>query len=343
MKKSDFCFDLPEELIAQSPAADRDGSRLMVIERKTGALGHRHFYELPGLLRPGDVLVVNDSRVIPARLTGRKPTGGRVEVLVLPGERGDSPAPLRQALLKPARGVKAGMEIFFPGEGKGILRGRISETKWKMEFETGIPFLTYLEKYGQTPLPPYIKREGPGDGEDRERYQTVYARVPGSVAAPTAGLHFTEKVLADIRARGIPIISLTLHVGYGTFAPVAAEEIEDHRVEEESYEISEEAAAGINKARRVIAVGTTSVRTLEAAADEKGIIRAGAGRTDLYIHPGYRFRRVDGLITNFHLPESSLLFLVSAFAGRELIQKAYRTAVAERYRFYSYGDCSFIF
>lgn len=343
LKIEEFDFHLPEELIAQSPAPRRELARMMVIDRKTGSLDHRNFYNLPEYLLPGDVLVVNDSRVIPARLLGSKVTGGKVEIFLLKEEKGgEEGRNVWQVLVKPARGVREGTVIKFPDEMRGRVIGRISEKKWRIAFETEMAFLEYIERYGQVPLPPYIKRGEEKIPEDAERYQTIYARSPGSVAAPTAGLHFSREVLGEIQARGIPIVSVTLHVGYGTFAPVTVKEIENHVVEEESYEISPEAAALINQARRVVAVGTTSVRTLEAAADEEGRVRAGAGSTDLYIYPGYRFRRVDALITNFHLPKSSLFFLVSAFAGRELIGRAYGEAIEKRYRFYSYGDCSLI-
>jgi len=345
MKLKEFDYELPPSLIAQGPLPERDASRMMVVNRKTGEILHSRFGAFPTYLEGGDVVVVNNSRVIPARLWGKKRTGGRVEILLL-AQREDR-GPYRrcwEALLKPTKGLGPGEKLTWEGGNEVTLRGRIDEKKWLLEFTTTIPFDDFLAREGVTPLPPYIKRKE-GNGFlylDRERYQTIYARHPGSVAAPTAGLHFSEGVLSAIPERGAQLVEITLHVGYGTFKPVKTEEIEKHRMEEEYYEITKEAAQRINDAKRVIAVGTTCVRTLESATDEEGRVRAGKGITGLFIYPGYRFKRVNVLLTNFHLPKSTLYLLVCAFAGIELIRKAYRMAIEERYRFYSYGDCMLI-
>ncbi|HOO40867.1 MAG TPA: tRNA preQ1(34) S-adenosylmethionine ribosyltransferase-isomerase QueA [Syntrophales bacterium] len=345
MKLSDFDYHLPPELIAQEPSIERDQSRMMVLEKSGGALFHRHFFNFPDFLRKGDTLVLNDSKVIPARLRGKKETGAVIEVLLLTQKEGYNPCrPTWEALLRPGKRVRPGTLLFFNESGRGRVLDRVSEKKWLIEFQTDLPFETFLERYGTVPLPPYINRK---DGvsrheQDRERYQTVYARSPGSVAAPTAGLHFTPDILKQLEASGIPIARVTLHVGYGTFLPVEAENVEDHAMEEEFYEISPETAALISEAKRVIAVGTTSTRVLESTADENGRIKAASGFTKLFIYPGYRFKRVNALLTNFHLPRSSLYLLTSAFGGMELIREAYAEAVRERYRFYSYGDCMFI-
>lgn len=343
MKLEEFDFHLPEELIAQEPVAVRDASRLLVIDRSTRAMSHRHFFELPSLLEEGDTLVVNDSKVIPARLTAQKDGGGKVEILLLKEEPSmpDGRASW-QALLRPARSLRESMRLALPGGGEAEIVKRLSDKKWLLSFQTALPFIDFLERFGASPLPPYIKRKTGATPEDRRRYQTVYAAKPGSVAAPTAGLHFTPEVLTALENRGIRIAKITLHVGYGTFQPVTTERVEEHKIEEEYYEITPAAAEAINLAKRVIAVGTTSMRTLEAAADEDGYIRPGARWTDLYIYPGYRFKRVDALLTNFHLPRSSLFLLVCAFAQTELMKEAYRLAISLRYRFYSYGDCTLI-
>jgi S-adenosylmethionine:tRNA ribosyltransferase-isomerase len=347
MKLADFDYTLPEELIAQEPAAARDQSRLMVVDRRSGSIRHTVFNTLPRHLQPGDVLVVNNSRVIPARLKGQKATGGRVEVLLLSRRsRETSREQSWEALLRPGKGIRPGMEVQFAEGCTARVISRISEKKWLLEFSLPLPFEDFLEQLGSPPLPPYIKRRGEGTRRqvrrDRERYQTIYAQGPGSVAAPTAGLHFSPEVLTALAGRGIPVARVTLHVGYGTFSPVAEEDVEDHRMEEERYEISPETAAIITQAYRVVAVGTASTRTVEAAADEQGVIRAGRGATEIFIYPGYRFKRVDALLTNFHLPKSTLYLLVSTFADRELIREAYRQAIAAGYRFYSYGDCMLI-
>ncbi len=393
---SDFDFHLPEELIAQEALADRSSSRLLHLSRSTGSFEDRRFIEFPNLLRPGDLLVLNSSRVFPARLYGRRaglhaqpvsprnPASrdflhGRVEVM-LTRQLG----PLEwQALVRPGRKIGVGEKIFFSAAdsirdfsaspsaptsrlddpepsnfaqqaeltAEVIARGEFGERT--LRFDPVPDFFAVVEKLGHVPLPPYIARED--RQEDRERYQTVYARAEttGSVAAPTAGLHFTPQILADIRGRGIEIAELTLHVGLGTFQPVHAENVEEHKLHRESYSISEAAAAQINRAlaekRRVVAVGTTTVRTLEFAASQNPLsadgtatVNAGAGEADIFIYPGFQFRVVSALLTNFHLPKSTLLMLVSAFAGRENVLKAYAHAVAERYRFFSYGDCMLV-
>ncbi len=343
MKLENFDYTLPQELIAQSPAPDRDRSRMMVVEKQTGSLRDHVFQQFPGFLRKGDVLVINDSRVIPARLFARKTTGATVEILLLRGTEGVSSSRW-EVLLRPAKRIKAGSTIGLEGGASVRVLERINDRKWVVEFRTDEPFESFLRRRGQAPLPPYIRREkGVGqDVSDLERYQTVYARHPGSVAAPTAGLHFTETVLKEIRGMGIPVAPVTLHVGYGTFLPVEVDEIEDHTVDEEYFELSGETAETINSAERVVAVGTTSTRVLESIADERGRLREASGSTGLFIYPGYRFRRVGALLTNFHLPKSSLFLLVCAFAGRDLMFAAYRKAIEERYRFYSFGDCMFI-
>lgn len=341
MRLESFDYRLPEELIAQQPLSSRESSRMMVMDRRTGSIENSTFKCLPGFLREGDCLVVNDSKVIPARLFGRKTTGGMVEILMLSGKPGAGTGHVT-ALLRPAKRIAPGTRIHFGEDGEAEVVGRISEKKWELRFATSLDFDEFMNRHGRTPLPPYIRRPGgKGQGEDaldRVMYQTVYARVPGSVAAPTAGLHFSRELLEGLRRRGVAIAPVTLHVGYGTFLPVETEFVEDHLMEDEFFEVSEEAAAEINRARRVIAVGTTSTRVLETAADGKGKVRASAGHTKLYIYPGYSFKRVDGLITNFHLPRSSLFILACAFAGSGLLHRAYELAIRERYRFYSYGD-----
>jgi S-adenosylmethionine:tRNA ribosyltransferase-isomerase len=339
---SDFDYQLPPELIAQQPPERRDDSRLLAVERRTGAISHRRFRELPDLLRSGDVLVVNDSRVFPARLRGvRARTGGRVEVLFL---REESPGRWL-ALTRSGGALRPGEALVLAGGGLRVVvverRGAAGDL---LELPAGLDLPAFLERHGEVPLPPYIHRDDPtASSADRERYQTVYARSPGAVAAPTAGLHFTPELLAEVGRRSVRRATLTLHVGPGTFQPVKAERVEDHRMMAERYELGAADAEAINGARaaggRVVAVGTTAARTLESLADEAGQARPGEGWTELFIHPPYRFKAVDALVTNFHLPRSTLLMLVAAFAGRELVLEAYRQAVAARYRFYSYGDC----
>ncbi|HOG18317.1 MAG TPA: tRNA preQ1(34) S-adenosylmethionine ribosyltransferase-isomerase QueA [Syntrophales bacterium] len=342
MKLADFDYELPEELIAQAPCEERDRSRLLVVHRDSGRLEHRTFSDFPEYLRPGDAVVVNDSRVIPARLFGSKESGGRVEFLLLSCE--DERSAHWTALLKPGRRVKAGTSVRLGTDAEAEILEKLPDGTWRIRFRTGADFNAFLNEHGYAPLPPYIKRRG-GAGisaADLDRYQTVYARVPGSVAAPTAGLHFTPAVLDAIRSRGIPVAAVTLHVGYGTFRPIEAASVEDHVMDEERIEIGAEAARTINAAARVVAVGTTSTRTIETAAGDGGAIAAGSLRTRLYLYPGRPFRRVGALLTNFHLPRSSLFLLVCAFAGRERMMEAYAEAVRERYRFFSYGDCMLI-
>jgi S-adenosylmethionine:tRNA ribosyltransferase-isomerase len=349
---SEFDYELPDELIAQAPLAERDASRMLVLDRARATWRDSSFAELPAELREGDHLVVNNTRVFPARLVGRRePSGGRVELFLIK-QRGER---VWDALARPARRLARGQELSF---GDGRLRAEIidagDEGRRTVRFDCEDSFDALLEEFGQVPLPPYIKRAGkPGatgarPAEDRERYQTIYAERRGAIAAPTAGLHFTPRVLEQLRGRGVSVTEITLHVGYGTFAPVRATDIGQHTVAAEHYEITPEAAASLNEARargqRIVAVGTTTVRALESAVNErKGSIAPGARSTALTITPGYEFKIVDALVTNFHLPRSSLLVLVASFAGRELTLAAYAHAVAARYRFYSYGDCMLIF
>ena len=340
MKTSDFYYDLPQELIAQTPLDRRDGSRLMVLDKNTGAVKHMHFYDLPSLLRPGDCLVLNDSRVLPARLLGhREPGGGVAEVLLL-NDKGDK---TWECLVRPGKKMKPGTKLSF---GDGLLTAEVTETleggNRLVRFHYDGIFLELLEQLGKMPLPPYIKAEL----QDPERYQTVYSREVGSAAAPTAGLHFTKELLEQIQAMGVSLAYVTLHVGLGTFRPVKEEEITDHEMHSEYCMISKETAETINETRRkggrVICVGTTSCRTIESWAAEDGTLKESAGWTNIYIYPGYRFKVLDALITNFHLPESTLVMLVSALAGREHILAAYEEAVREKYRFFSFGDAMFI-
>lgn len=351
-RRSSYVYDLPAELIAQAPAGSRDESRLMVIRPGSREIEHRQFRDLPALLRPSDLLVLNETRVIPAALCGRKATGGRVDLLVLdPAELGQGrnlqDAALRTCMVNASKPMRAGMRVTLDSgpeliaeeareSGRCVFRFPVKEDE----------VLEFLRLHGTPPLPPYIKAESRSIPRDQERYQTVYARIPGSVAAPTAGLHFTDDLMATLAARGIEIVRILLHVGPGTFTPVREEDVRNHRMESEFYEISPESAQVLNEAqckgRRIIAVGTTTVRTLEAAATQEGMVPAGQGRTDLFILPGYAFKVVHGLITNFHLPGSTLLMLVSALGGTDLMLSAYREAVRARYRFYSYGDASLI-
>lgn len=338
LKTSDFIYELPPELIAQDPLPDRSASRLLVMGRESGALEHKHFTDLPSYLRKGDCLVLNDSRVIPARLYGvREDTGGAVEVLLLKRmEEG-----CWECLVRPGKKARPGMRLTF---GDGLLHAEVldmmEEGNRRIRFSCEGIFEEILDRLGEMPLPPYITHKLPR--EQRERYQTVYSRVEGSAAAPTAGLHFTQELLQKIRDLGVETVFVTLHVGLGTFRPVKAEVVTDHHMHTEYCEISKEAAQRINDCRaaggRVICVGTTSVRTIESMAEENGVLKAGSRETDIFIYPGYRFRITDGLITNFHLPGSTLLMLVSAFAGREHVLAAYEEAVKERYRFFSFGD-----
>ena len=335
MKTHDFFYELPEELIAQTPLEQRDASRLMVLDRRSGGVTHRHFYDVIDYLQPGDCLVMNDSRVLPARLLGHRPTGGAVEVLLL-RDLGDKKW---ECLCKPGRKMQAGSEVIF---GDGELNATVTEVlddgNRVVEFHYEGIFLEVLERLGKMPLPPYIKAEL----EDQERYQTVYSREVGSAAAPTAGLHFTEDLLDQIRAKGIQTAFVTLHVGLGTFRPVKAEEITEHHMHSELCMIGKETADILNETKRnggrIICVGTTSCRTLESLVNEDGTFEPKSKWTEIFIYPGYTFKAMDGLITNFHLPESTLVMLVSAFAGRENVLNAYQEAVKERYRFFSFGD-----
>ena len=340
MKTKDFYFDLPPELIAQTPIPQRDASRLLVLDKNSGAMEHRHFYDLPAYLRPGDCLILNDSRVLPARLLGhRVPGGGACEVLLLIQREGDT----WECLVRPGKKLRTGAEVSF---GDGALTGKIIEElpggNRLIQFQYQGIFLEVLDRLGKMPLPPYIKVEL----QDRERYQTVYSKVNGSAAAPTAGLHFTPELLSKIEQSGVSIGYVTLHVGLGTFRPVKEEEITDHEMHSEYCIIPQETADLINRTKRsggrVICVGTTSCRTVESWAHEDGTMEASAGWTDIFIYPGYCFKVLDGLITNFHLPESTLIMLVSALAGREHILAAYQEAVRERYRFFSFGDAMLI-
>lgn len=340
MKKSDFYFDLPQDLIAQTPLERRDGSRLLCLDKVTGAMEHRHFYDLPEYLRPGDCLVMNDSRVLPARLMGhRVPGGGVCEVLLLT-DKGDG---VWECLVRPGRKLRPGAEISFGnGELTATVEAEIEGGNRLVHFHYDGIFLEVLERLGEMPLPPYIKEKL----ADSERYQTVYSRELGSAAAPTAGLHFTRELLDKIAAQGVKLAYVTLHVGLGTFRPVKEDDVLDHEMHSEFCMVPEETARIITETKRaggrVISVGTTSCRTLESFANPDGTMDPRSGWTNIFIYPGYKFKCIDALVTNFHLPESTLIMLVSALAGRENILNAYRTAVEERYRFFSFGDAMFI-
>ncbi len=345
MRLEDFDYPLPEERIAQHPCRERDHARMMIVNRSTKDIIHDVFLNLPDYLKKDDTLVVNDSKVIPARLIGKKETGGFIEILLLSKKSEDtSHCSTWEVLLRPARRVRAGSRIFFEGYCDAVIISRTSDKKWLITFTAQTEFNHFLSQFGRAPLPPYIKRKQDDAGKDRDidSYQTVYARMPGSVAAPTAGLHFSHHVLSVLKENGIIMAPVTLHVGYGTFLPIETDHVEKHRMEEEYFEISKNSADVINNAHRIIATGTTSTRVIESVADEKGKVKPLSSRTDLFIYPGYRFKRVNSLLTNFHLPRSSLFLLVCAFAGKDLIQRAYRQAIDHRYRFYSYGDCMLI-
>lgn len=339
MKTSDFDYYLPEELIAQTPLEHRDYSRLMTLDKNTGEIGHQHFYDLPKYLHTGDCLILNNSRVLPARLIGHRPTGGACEVLLLKDKGED----LWECLVRPGRKLKPGATVQF-GEGQltAEIEAEIEDGKRLVRFRYQGIFLEVLEQLGRMPLPPYIKAEL----QDNERYQTVYSKVLGSAAAPTAGLHFTPELLEQIQAMGVKVAYVTLHVGLGTFRPVKADDIEEHEMHSEYCEISQETADIINETKRnggrVVCVGTTSCRTVESFAAEDGTMTARSGWTNIFIYPGYHFKTLDALVTNFHLPESTLIMLVSALAGREHVLAAYNEAVRERYRFFSFGDAMFI-
>ena len=340
MTTKDFYYELPQELIAQTPLEDRTASRLMVVNRTSGEIEHKHFYDIVDRLREGDCLVMNNTRVIPARLYGTKEgSGGKIEFLLLKRLELDK----WEVILRPGKKAKPGSRFEFGG---GLLRAEgleiIEDGNRIGRFEYDGVWEELLDKLGEMPLPPYIKEKL----TDRERYQTVYSKIEGSAAAPTAGLHFTKELLEKIKAKGVELAYLTLHVGLGTFRPVSVENVEDHLMHTEYYQISAETAEKINRARkrggRIIAVGTTSVRTLETVADDDGSLRAASGETSIFIYPGYKFKAVDCLITNFHLPESTLMMLVSAFSTKDIIFNAYKTAVAEKYRFFSFGDAMYI-
>lgn len=340
MKTADFDYDLPQELIAQDPLEQRDSSRLLILDKETGERTHKIFHDIIDYLHEGDCLVINNTKVIPARLIGeREGTGGKVEVLLLK-RRSDN---VWETLVKPGKKARPGMRLSFGG---GLLHAEVQEVVDEgnrlIRFEYEGIFEEILDQLGQMPLPPYITHQL----KDKNRYQTVYAKYEGSAAAPTAGLHFTEELLDQIQAKGVKIARVTLHVGLGTFRPVKVEDVTEHHMHTEFYHVSEEAADIINETKkqggRVICVGTTSCRTIESAADDQGIVHATEGDTDIFIYPGYQFKVLDCLITNFHLPESTLLMLVSALAGKENIMAAYREAVEMRYRFFSFGDAMFI-
>jgi S-adenosylmethionine:tRNA ribosyltransferase-isomerase len=341
---SDFDYELPEELIAQHPLPERDASRMLVVNRATGTFEDRNFTSLPGYLRAGDCLVLNNTKVFPARLFGRRiPTGGSIEILLLR----ELEAGQWQVLARPGRRLQVGNQLeFCESRLTGTVVEVLDDGTRVIQFEPADDLLTVIEEIGEPPLPPYIKRDLGAEPEDRDRYQTVYARKTGAIAAPTAGLHFTPHILEELKQNAVRVAEITLHVGYGTFEPVRVNDVGEHRVLAERFTISEEAANVINECRgaggRVVAVGTTTTRALESSVSESGEILASDAVADLTITPGYRFRAVDALLTNFHLPRSSLLLLVSGFAGRALVLEAYQHAVHERYRFYSYGDCMLI-
>ncbi len=340
LKTSDYDFDLPPELIAQDPLTDRSGSRLLTLDRDSGTVGHHQFREITDYLRPGDCLVLNNTKVIPARLYGvKQETGAVIEVLLLRRREND----LWETLVKPGKKARAGTQLIFgDGELTGVVSDVLEDGNRLIRFTYEGIWEEVLDRLGEMPLPPYITHKL----QDRTRYQTIYARYEGSAAAPTAGLHFTEQLLREIEAKGVSLVYVTLHVGLGTFRPVKVENIQEHLMHSEWYEVTEEAAERINRSKReggrILCVGTTSCRTVESAANESGIVRPGQGSTEIFIYPGYRFRVLDGLLTNFHLPQSTLLMLVSALAGRKHVLAAYEEAVRERYRFFSFGDAMLI-
>lgn len=340
MKLSDFYYDLPQELIAQDPLKNRSESRLMVLDRKTGELKHKHFYEIIDYLNPGDCLVINDTKVIPARLMGvKEDTGASIEVLLLKRKS----EKVWETLVRPGKKMRIGARVSF---GDGLLTGEVTDIAAEgnrlIRFEYDGIWEELLDQLGQMPLPPYITHKL----DDKNRYQTVYAKHDGSAAAPTAGLHFTEELLSQINEKGVEVAHVTLHVGLGTFRPVKVDNILEHHMHSEFYMVDEEEAAKINEVKerggKVVSVGTTSTRTLESVSDENGIVHGGSGTTEIFIYPGYQFKVIDSLITNFHLPESTLLMLVSAFSTREKIMEAYAAAVKEQYRFFSFGDAMLI-
>lgn len=345
MHLSDFDYDLPPELIAQTPADRRDAARLLVVDRASGGITHRVFADLPSLIDDQDLVVLNETRVIPARLIAKKPSGGKVELLLVRRLDVEGGAERWECMAR-GSGRLGGVVVSFPGGERASFVGEEGEGHYHVDFESAGALEAILQKYGRTPLPPYIKRPSGPEDADPARYQTVYARLPGSCAAPTAGLHFTPTLLDEVASRTAGIARLTLHVGPGTFLPIRQDDIEAHRMHAEWFEVGADAAAAINAAKagggRVVAIGTTVVRTLEHVAAGDQTIAAGSGLTRIFIRPGHHFRAVDRLVTNFHLPQSTLLMLVCAFAGRDLVLAAYREAIRERYRFYSYGDAMLI-
>jgi S-adenosylmethionine:tRNA ribosyltransferase-isomerase len=342
MKIADFDFELPDELIAQEPLANRESSRMLVGDRASNSLQDAHFFNFPQFLKKGDLVVLNNTKVFPARLFGESETGAKIELFLVR----EAEEQIWETLARPARRLRTGKKINFGQNLVAEVLEKTEEGRVFVKFETAGDFDKILEEVGKTPLPPYIKRAAEDFDKDRERYQTVFARKRGAIAAPTAGLHFTPQILEEIKALGAGIAEITLHVGYGTFEPVRVEELSEHKVLPENYEISAETADLLNRAkaekRRLIAIGTTTTRALETTAAKHGKFVAGKNLADLTITPGYKFKAIDGLLTNFHLPQSSLLVLVSTFGGYELIMEAYRHAVAEKYRFYSYGDCMLV-
>jgi len=341
MLVKDFSYHLPGDLIARYPAAERDESRLMLLDRRTGSIDNSLFRTIGDYLEPGDTLVLNDTRVIPARLFGRKASGGKAEIFLL--SRENSELERWRCLIRSSKGLFAGCAVSMASGMIARICGKIDQETWVVEFEGTEPFDTWLDREGETPLPPYLQRVP--DSQDRLRYQTVYSKTPGAVAAPTAGLHFTDKLLKSLDNKGVEITYLTLHTGFGTFRPVRVEQVEDHKIHSEFYSIPPKTADAISAAKerggRIVAVGTTTARALEYASSS-GSVQPGSGEADIFIYPGYTFKTVDALITNFHLPESTLIMLVSAFADKDFVLYAYREAVRRNYRFYSYGDAMLI-
>lgn len=342
MKITDFDFDLPDELIAQQPLENRANSRMLFVNRRENSRRDESFSSFPNFLNENDILVLNNTKVFPARLSGNSETGARVELFLVKELRNQQ----WETLARPAKRLKVGKKIHFGEDLTAEVVEKTDEGRVVVEFQANGDFDEILDRIGKTPLPPYIKRDKEEPNEDRARYQTVFAKNRGAIAAPTAGLHFTPEIIEQIKQRGVKIVEITLHVGYGTFEPVRVGDLSNHSVMPESFEISEEAARILNDAKandqRIIAVGTTTTRALESSVSDEGEITAGKREANLTIIPGYKFRAIDGLLTNFHLPQSSLLVLVSTFTGHELIMNSYRHAVREKYRFYSYGDCAFI-